>query len=126
MWIGLKDPSDDEFALVNRELGLHPLAVEDAVTGNQRAKIDAYEGSLLAVIKTLRYVERTSDIETGEVMVFVGDRFVVTVRRGEANPLDHVRRRLENDPVQLRLGPLAVLHAVMDSVVDNYESIDRY
>ncbi len=78
IWIGLKDPTDEEFSLVNRELGLHPLAVEDAITGNQRAKIDAYEGSLLAVIKTLRYVERTSDIETGEVMVFVGDRFVVT------------------------------------------------
>jgi hypothetical protein len=98
LWIGLKDPTDDEFALVNAELGLHPLAVEDAVMGNQRAKIDAYEGSLLAVLKTLRYVERTSDIETGEVMVFVGDRFVVTVRRGEANPLDHVRRRLECEP----------------------------
>ena len=126
MWIGLKDPTDDEFELVNRELGLHPLAVEDAVTGNQRAKIDSYEGSLLAVLKTLRYVERTSDIETGEVMVFVGDRFVVTVRRGEANPLDHVRRRLEADPAQLRFGPLAVLHAVMDSVVDNYERIDQF
>ena len=94
--------------------------------GNQRAKIDSYEGSLLAVLKTLRYVERTSDIETGEVMVFVGDRFVVTVRRGEANPLDHVRRRLEADPAQLRFGPLAVLHAVMDSVVDNYERIDQF
>jgi magnesium transporter len=126
LWIGLKDPTDAEFALVNAELGLHPLAVEDAIMGNQRAKIDAYEGSLLAVLKTLRYVERTSDIETGEVMVFVGDRFVVTVRRGEANPLDHVRRRLEENPGQLRLGPLAVLHGVMDSVVDNYEEIDRY
>jgi len=126
LWIGLKDPTDAEFSLVNAELGLHPLAVEDAVTGNQRAKIDAYEGSLLAVLKTLRYLERTSDIETGEVMVFVGDRFVVTVRRGEANPLDHVRRRLEAQPAQLRLGPLAVLHAVMDSVVDNYEVIDRF
>ena len=126
IWIGLKDPTDEEFELVNRELGLHPLAVEDAITGNQRAKIDSYEGSLLAVLKTLRYVERTSDIETGEVMVFVGDRFVVTVRRGEANPLDHVRRRLEADPAQLRFGPLAVLHAVMDSVVDNYERIDQF
>ncbi|MBK8469374.1 MAG: magnesium and cobalt transport protein CorA [Actinomycetales bacterium] len=126
LWIGLKDPTDEEFSLVNKELGLHPLAVEDAVTGNQRAKIEPYEGSLLAVLKTLRYVERTSDIETGEVMVFVGDRFVVTVRRGVANPLDHVRRQLESNPVQLRLGPLSVLHAVMDSVVDNYELIDRF
>lgn len=126
LWIGLKDPTDEEFAGVNAELGLHPLAVEDAVKGNQRAKIDNYEGNMLAVLKTLRYIERTSDIETGELMVFVGDRFVVTVRRGEANPLDHVRRRLEANPAQLRLGPLAVLHAVMDSVVDTYEIIDRY
>jgi magnesium transporter len=125
IWIGLKDPTDEEFTLVNKELGLHPLAVEDAVNGNQRAKIDTFEGNLLAVIKTLRYVERTSDIETGEVMVFVGDHFVVTVRRGEANPLAGVRHRLERNTEQLALGPLAVLHAVMDSVVDNYVLIDE-
>ncbi len=125
LWIGLKDPSDAEFDLVNDALALHPLAVEDAVQGNQRAKIEAYEGSILAVLKTLRYVEATSDVETGEVMVFVGDRFVVTVRRGEANPLRDVRHRLEADPDQLALGPAAVLHAVMDSVVDTYLLIDE-
>jgi magnesium transporter len=125
LWIGLKDPTEEEFGLVNDELQLHPLAVEDAVKGNQRAKVEAYEGSLLAVLKTLRYLDDTSDIETGEVMVFVGDRFVVTVRRGEANPLQDVRRRLELNKEQLSLGPAAVLHAVMDSVVDNYVVIER-
>ena len=72
------------------------------------------------VLKTLRYVEETSDIETGEVMVFVGDRFVVTVRHGEGNPLAGVRARLEHNAEHLAYGPMAVLHAVMDSIVDNY------
>ena len=124
LWIGLKDPTDAEFALVNQELQLHPLAVEDAVRGDQRAKIEHYEGSLLVVLKTLRYVEDTSDVETGEVMVFLGDRFVVTVRRGDANPLAGVRARLEQNSEHLSLGPAAVLHAVMDSVVDNYILVD--
>jgi len=125
LWIGLKDPTDAEFALVNDELQLHPLAVEDAVRGDQRAKIEHYEGSLLVVLKTLRYLEDTSDVETGEVMVFLGDRFVVTVRRGDANPLAGVRARLEQNAEHLSLGPAAVLHAVMDSVVDNYLLVDN-
>ena len=125
IWIGLKDPTDAEFALVNDELQLHPLAVEDAVKGNQRPKIETYDGSLFLVMKTLRYIEATSDIETGEVMVFVGDRFVVTVRRGEANPLTTVRHMLEQAPEHLEHGPIAVLYSVMDSVVDNYIAIDK-
>ena len=124
LWIGLKDPSDDEFALVNRGLELHPLAVEDAVGGDQRAKVEEYDDNLLVVLRTLRYIERTSDIESGEVTVFVGDRFVVTVRRGDGNPLFGVRTRLEPHAEQLQLGPSAVLHAVMASVVDNYVLID--
>lgn len=124
LWIGLKDPTDDEFALVSSELRLHPLAVEDAVTGNQRAKIEQYEGSDFVVLKTLRYIDATSDIETGELMLFIGDRFVVTIRHGEGNPLKDVRHRLELEPDRLEHGPIAVLHAVMDSVVDNYVTVD--
>jgi magnesium transporter len=89
IWIGLKDPADAEFALVNEKL--HPLAVEDAVKGNQRPKLDIYDDTIFVSLKTLRYIEATSDVETGEVMIFVGDPFVVTVRRGEANPLASVR-----------------------------------
>ena len=125
LWIGLKDPTDAEFDLVNDELHLHPLAVEDAVKGNQRAKVELYDNTIFVVLKTLRYVEETSDVETGEVMLFVGDRFVVTVRKGEANPLVDVRRKLEAHPEQLQHGEVAVLHAVMDSIVDNYLAIDR-
>ncbi|HEX5524898.1 MAG TPA: magnesium/cobalt transporter CorA [Pedococcus sp.] len=124
LWIGLKDPTDEEFDLVNDELKLHPLAVEDAVKGNQRPKVELYDNTIFVVLKTLRYLEETSDIETGEVMVFLGDRFVVTVRRGEANPLAMVRHRLEAEHDKLRYGEIAVLHAVMDSIVDNYVLID--
>lgn len=124
LWIGLKNPTDSEFDLVNDELKLHPLAVEDAVKGNQRPKVELYDNTIFVVMKTLRYIEETSDVETGEVMLFVGDRFVVTVRRGEANPLTGVRHALEGNADALRFGAIAVVHAVMDSLVDNYVSID--
>ncbi len=125
VWIGLHDPTDAEFALVQDELRLHPLAVEDAVKGNQRAKLEVYDGSLFVVLKPLRYDDSTSQVETGEVMLFVGDHFVVSVRRGEATPLAQVRRRLEADPRELAHGPASVLHAVMDAVVDGYTEIDQ-
>nr|WP_238338498.1 magnesium/cobalt transporter CorA [Pedococcus badiiscoriae] len=124
LWIGLKNPTDAEFDLVNDELRLHPLAVEDAVKGNQRPKVELYDNTIFVVMKTLRYIEETSDIETGEVMLFVGDKFVVTVRRGEANPLAGVRHGLEANTDMLRHGAIAVVHAVMDSIIDNYVSID--
>jgi magnesium transporter len=125
LWVGLKDPSLAEFAQVDTELGLHPLAIEDAVKGGQRGKIEAYDGSVFVVLKTLRYLDSTSDIETGEVNVFVGDHFVVTVRSGELSPLAGLRRSLEEDPDRLRRGPYAVLHAIMDEVVDTYGDVDR-
>jgi magnesium transporter len=125
LWIGLKDPTDAEFDLVRDELKLHPLAVEDAVKGNQRAKLEVYDHTLFVVLKPLRYIEETSQVETGEVMIFVGAQFVVTVRRGEASPLSEIRHRLEANSENLAYGPAAVLHAVMDSVVDEYGSIDE-
>ena len=124
IWIGLKDPSDAEFDQVKEELKLHPLAVEDAVKGNQRPKLDVYDDTIFVSLKTLHYVEATSDVETGEVMIFVGDRFVVTVRQGEANPLAGVRSRLEQTPDTLTHGPTAVMYSVMDSIVDNYTLVD--
>jgi magnesium transporter len=124
LWIGLKDPTQAEFDLVNDELKLHPLAVEDAVKGHQRPKVELFDNTIFVVLKTLRYIESSSDVETGEVMMFVGDRFVVTVRYGEASPLASVRARLEGHPELLAHGEIAVLHAVMDAVVDNYLAID--
>ena len=124
IWIGLKDPTAAEFEDVSRELGLHPLAVEDAVKGNQRSKLEVYESSVFVVLKPLRYIEETSQVETGEVMLFIGDHFVVTVRKGEAGPLREVRRRLDSNSDDLAHGSAAVLYAVMDAVVDGYTAID--
>jgi magnesium transporter len=124
LWIGLKDPTQAEFDEVNIELALHPLAVEDAVQGRQRPKIELFDDTVFVVLQPLRYIDRTSDIETGDVMLFVGDHFVVTVRRGEVSPLTNIRAALETDPENLALGPLAVLHAVLDRVVDGYLAID--
>jgi magnesium transporter len=125
LWIGLKDPSDEEFAHVQAELALHPLAVEDAVKGNQRSKLEVYDDSVFVVLRPLHYTEATSQVETGELMVFVGAHFVVTVRRGDAGPLGEVRRHLDAVPERLAHGPASVLHAVMDAVVDGYLEIDQ-
>jgi magnesium transporter len=126
VWIGLHEPNVEELAGIAAEFGLHPLAVEDAVTAHQRPKLDQYDDSLFLVLKTVAYVEHsqvtaTSDIvTTGEVMVFVGRDFVVTVRHGDHGALRKLRHDLEADPKRLSHGPSAVLHAVADHVVDNY------
>ncbi|MDO5738908.1 MAG: magnesium and cobalt transport protein CorA [Ornithinimicrobium sp.] len=125
VWVGLKDPTVDEFDFVRAELDLHPLAVEDVEKGNQRVKLEAYDTTVFAVVKTLRYVEETSDIETGEVMAIIGPHFVVTLRRGDVAPLHGVREHLEtHEQLLLREGPLSVLHGLLDKVVDTYRTID--
>jgi magnesium transporter len=126
VWVGLKDPTAEEFAFVVAELNLHPLAVEDILAGNERAKVEVYDDTILAVVKTLRYVESTSDIETGEIMAVVGRHVAVTLRHGDVAPLHHVRERLERHEQQiLREGPVAVLHGLIDKVVDSYQQIDE-
>jgi magnesium transporter len=123
LWAGLYEPTEDELAHVADEFSLHPLAVEDAVKAHQRPKLEQYEDSLFVVLKTLRYVEATSSLEIGEVMLFIGEGFVVTVRHGEGNPLAEVRKRLEEQEEVLRCGPSSVLYSVCDAVVDTYASI---
>jgi len=126
LWVGLKDPTTEEFHDVNEELGLHPLAIEDAVTGRQRVKFEKYGHDVaLVVLRPLRYIEATSDIESGELIVIVGDRFLLTVRRGEATPLAGVRQHLETQPELLARGPMAALHAILDRIVDDYRLIDE-
>ncbi|TMQ88868.1 magnesium and cobalt transport protein CorA [Actinomadura soli] len=120
VWIGLFEPNEDEFALVSDELQLHPLAAEDAVSAHQRPKMERYDDTLLIVLKTLSYIDETSDIEVGEIMVFLGPDFVITVRHGAGNPLRPVRKRLEDSPELLKHGATAVLYAVCDEVVDRY------
>src|SRR5215204_7785982 len=119
-WIGLHEPTEEEFSSVAQEFGLHPLAVEDAVKAHQRPKLEHYDETLFVVLRPARYVDETETVEFGEVHVFVGGDFVVTVRHGKASELGKVRKRLEGDPDLLRLGPEAILYAIMDRVVDDY------
>ena len=118
-WIGLYQPSEEEFDAVRREFGLHELAVEDAITAHQRPKLEVYEGLVFMVLKTAHYDTETEAIETGEIQVFVGDGFVITVRHDQT-PLHEVREELEQRPDLLQLGPGAVLHAIVDRIVDDY------
>ncbi len=93
IWIGLKEPTAQEFERVAAELGLHALAVEDAIKGHQGPKLELYKHSVFAVVKTLRYIEQTSDIETGEIMLFIGDRFVVRTTSTRSSPTGCSSRR---------------------------------
>ena len=120
VWIGLHDPSAEVVEAVGRHFELHPLAVEDAVHAHQRAEARGYGDTLFLVLKTARYVDSEELVEIGEVMVFVGPRFVVTVRHGEGSPLHDVRLDLEAHPDLLGIGPSAVLYAVADRIVDDY------
>jgi len=122
-WIGLYEPTEEEFSSVAEEFELHPLAVEDAIKAHQRPKIERYAETLFTVLKPARYVDESETVEFGEIHAFVGRDFVVTVRHGEASTLDRVRRRLESMPELLRRGPEAILYAIMDRVVDDYEPV---
>jgi magnesium transporter len=122
-WIGLHDPSPAVIEAVGRHFELHPLAVEDAVHAHQRPKLELHGDSLFAVLKTARYLDSEETVDIGEVMVFVGSNFVVTVRHGEASPLHDVRLDLEAHPDLLAIGPSAVLYAVCDRIVDDYAAV---
>ncbi|MET8452307.1 magnesium and cobalt transport protein CorA [Streptomyces sp. NPDC005209] len=129
VWLGLHEPTDREFAGIAELFDLHPLAVEDAVEAHQRPKLERYGDTLFAVFKTVCYVEHeqltaTSEVvDTGEIMMFVGRDFVITVRHGRHGSLGPLREELEADPQQLAKGPAAVLHAIADHVVDDYLNV---
>ncbi|MEU6685436.1 magnesium/cobalt transporter CorA [Streptomyces sp. NPDC046832] len=120
VWIGLHEPTEGEFEHVTREFGLHPLAVEDALKAHQRPKLEVYDDSLFVVLKPVAYEPESDTVSSGEIMIFLGDSFVVTVRHGEGTPLKAVRQRLEHEPELLGKGPTAVLYAVADATVDHY------
>jgi magnesium transporter len=123
VWIGLYEPTDDEFAAVTEEFELHELAVEDAIQSHQRPKLEVYDDMLFVVVKTARYDDDAESVEFAELQIFAGDSYVITVRHGQASPLAKVRRELENDPGRCALGPLAVVHAILDRVVDDYTPV---
>ncbi|KZE93261.1 Magnesium transport protein CorA [Agromyces sp. NDB4Y10] len=122
-WIGLYRPTPDELAALVDEFGLHPLAAEDAAKGHQRAKLERYGDTLFVVLRPARYLDATEEVEFGELHVFVGTNFAVTIRHAEAPDLARVRRRLEAAPELLARGTEAVLYAVLDEVVDEYAPV---
>lgn len=122
VWIGLHEPTEEEFDSVRREFDLHELAVEDAINAHQRPKLEVYGDSVFVVLKTARYLESQEEVEFGEVQLFIGADFVITVRHGEA-ALHDVRLRTEQRPELLRCGPGAALWAIVDRIVDDYQPV---
>jgi magnesium transporter len=123
VWIGLREPTPEEFDAVAREFYLHELAVEDAIKAHQRPKIEDYDDTLFIVLKTARYHDDSETVEIGEINLFVGDGFLISVRHGGPSPLDGVRKQIESRPDLLRCGPGSVMHAIVDRVVDDYEPV---
>ena len=119
-WIGMLRPDEEEIRAVAKEFSLHSLAVEDTVNAHQRPKLEQYGDVLFVVLRPARYVDKIEEVEIGEVHLFLGPDFVITVRHAAEPDLGVVRTRLEADPQLLRQGPNAVLYAVLDKVVDDY------
>ncbi len=122
-WIGLYRPDPEEIRSVAREFGLHELAVEDAIAAHQRPKLERYGTTLFTVLRPARYLAEPEQVEFGELHIFTGQDFVVTIRHAETPDLGLVRKRLEAAPDLLKLGPEAVLYAVFDQVVDEYAPV---
>jgi magnesium transporter len=123
VWIGMLDPTEEELAKLAAELSLHELAVEDAQKMHQRPKVEAYDEHIFVVLRTARYLDETETVEFGEIHLFLGDGYAVTVRHGAASELGAVRKRLEARPDLLAHGPAAVMWGVIDKVVDDYEPV---
>lgn len=129
VWLGLKDPGDKDLEALASEFALHPLAIEDAVHGHDRSKLETFGDDLFMVVSTVAYVdheemtENSEIVTTGQVMIFLGDHFVITVRRGEHAQLSALRRALEADPERLARGPWEVLYAVTDKIIDDYLAV---
>ncbi|MFJ8490019.1 magnesium and cobalt transport protein CorA [Streptomyces sp. NPDC094038] len=122
-WIGLARPTSDELLSLASEFDLHPLAVEDAMEAHQRPKLERYGDTLFVVLRAARYLDAPEEVDFAELHVFVGPDFVITVRHGAAPDLSAVRRRMEDSPDLLKLGPEAVLYAILDAVVDGYAPV---
>ena len=124
VWIDLFEPTPQEFDAIRDEFGLHPLAIEDALEAHERPKLEKYDETAFLVLKAVAYDDETEDLTFDEIMVFAGDGFAITVRHGDAMELAELRRRLEEDGVdRLSHGPIGVVYAVLDKVVDDYEPV---
>jgi magnesium transporter len=119
-WLGLREPSAGELGTVAAELGLHELAVEDALKGQQRSKLETFGDTMSIVVRSARYHDDTETVEFSDVHVFVGAKYVVTVCQALSPDLAVVRRRIEGLPTLLAMGPLAILYGILDEIVDGY------
>jgi magnesium transporter len=122
VWLGVSEPSAEEFESIAREFGLHELAVEDAVKAQQRPKVELFGDTLLVVVKTVTHPDPAHGIEIGELLLFVNTDFIITVRHGDGN-LRSVRERVEQQPERLAHGTGVVLYAILDHVVDGYGDV---
>jgi magnesium transporter len=123
VWLGLHDPTDAELDDLQRHFPLDELALEDARRRHQRAKIEDYPGHIFVVVRTAGYDDRRGQLAFGEIHVFVGADFAITLRYGNASELHSARNRLEANPTLLQAGPVSVMWAVLDKVVDDYEPV---
>ncbi|MFG2642029.1 magnesium and cobalt transport protein CorA [Streptomyces sp. NPDC048370] len=122
-WIGLHRPTESELHSLAGEFDLHELAVEDALEAHQRPKLERYGDTLFVVLRAARYLDAQEEVDFGELHIFVGRDFVITVRHSAAPDLSAVRHRMEENPDLLALGPEAVLYAILDAVVDGYAPV---
>lgn len=122
-WIGLYRPDAAELHELARQFGLHELTLEDAINARQRPKVEQYDGITFLVLKAARYVDETETVEFGELHLFVGPNFVITLRHAEAPDLRSVRSRLEAHPQLLARGTDAILYGILDAVVDGYRPV---
>ncbi|WP_431220406.1 magnesium and cobalt transport protein CorA [Leifsonia xyli] len=122
-WIGLYRPTEQELMSLSEEFELHPLAIEDAIVAHQRPKLERYDTVLFVVLKAANYLDVPEEVDFGELHLFVGPNFVITVRHSESPDLSHVRQRMEGEPELLALGPQAILYAIIDAVVDAYSPV---
>ena len=122
-WIGLFRPSESQLLPVADVFGLHEVAVEDAIVAHQRPKLERYGDTLFVVLRAATYLDEVEEVEFGEIHVFVGPDFVLTVRHSRTPDLGAIRHRMEDDPELLARGPEAVLYAILDGVVDGYAPV---
>jgi magnesium transporter len=121
-WVGLAEPSQAELDLVRQQFALHPLAIEDALNGNQTPKVEVYGQQLFLIARTA-VIGEGENIAYGQTAIFLGRDFVVTVRQGSTRAHNDLRQRLEANAERLSEGPDFVAHAILDFVVDGYQPI---
>ena len=123
VWLGLHDPAEAELRELQEHFPLHELALEDARKRHQRAKVEEYPAHTFVVLRTVAYDEERNQLSFGEIHLFVGRDFAITLRYGDASELHSARTRLEVNATLLQAGPVSVMWAVIDKVVDDYEPI---